>query len=259
MIRAYLVDDEPLAVQRLRRLLVATGRVDIVGSTTEPESALEYLRAHQVDVLFLDVQMPELTGFDLIQQLETPPLVVFTTAYDRYALDAFEANSIDYLLKPVEPDRLQRALDKVERMSGASDRASSGSHVPGDLHALARELAAQLTPQRAPDRIASQSGERVVLLDLARVSHFVSRDKLTFAVVNGREHVVDRTLAELETTLDGKRFVRIHRATIVNITAVHEIDRWVDGGVLVRLKDEKKTELPVARDRVRELKRRLGI
>ena len=196
---------------------MATGRVDIVGSSTEPEYALEYLRAHQVDVLFLDVQMPELTGFDLIQQLETPPLVVFTTAYDRYALDVFEANSIDYLLKPVEPDRLQRALDKVERMAGASHRASSGSHLPGDLHALARELAAQLTPQRAPDRIASQSGERVVLLDLARVSHFVSRDKLTFAVMNGREHVVDRTLAELEATLDGRRFVRIHRATIVNI------------------------------------------
>jgi two-component system LytT family response regulator len=259
MIRAYLVDDEPLAVQRLSRLLVATGRVDIVGSTTEPQSALEYLRARSVDVLFLDVQMPELTGFDLIQQLELPPLVVFTTAYDRYALDAFEANSIDYLLKPVEPDRLQRTLDRVERMAGASHRAASGSHVPGDLHALARELAAQLAPQRAPDRIASQSGERVVLLDLARVTHFVSRDKLTFAVVNGREHVVDRTLAELEATLDGRRFVRIHRATIVNVAAVHEIDRWVDGGVLVRLNDEKKTELSVARDRVRELKRRLGI
>lgn len=259
MIRAYLVDDEPLAVQRLTRLLEASRRVEIAGSTTEPESALEYLRTHQVDVLFLDVQMPEQTGFDLLQRLESPPLVVFTTAYDRYALDAFEANSIDYLLKPVEPERLERALDKVERMAGASQPAGPGSHLRGDLHALARELAAQLTPQRAPDRIASQAGERVVLLDLARVTHFVSRDKLTFAVVNGREHVVGHTLAELETTLDGRRFVRIHRATIVNIAAVAEIDRWVDGGVLVRLKDEKKTELPVARDRVRELKRRLGI
>lgn len=257
MIRAYLVDDEPLAVQRLTRLLQATGRVEIAGSTTEPETALDYLHTHRVDVLFLDVQMPELTGFDLLQRLEFPPLVVFTTAHDSYALEAFEANSIDYLLKPVEPDRLHRALDKVERMAGAP--AGTLFQAPADVHALARELAARLTTQRPLDRIASHAGERVVLLDLARVTHFVSRDKLTFAVVNGREHVVDRTLAELETTLDVRRFVRIHRATIVNIAAVHEIDRWVDGGVLVRLKDENKTELPVARDRVRELKRRLGI
>jgi two-component system LytT family response regulator len=178
-------------------------------------------------------------------------------AYDRYALDAFEANSIDYLLKPVEPDRLQRALDKVERMVGRAHAPDRERQLRGDVQALARELAAQLTPQRAPDRIASQAGERVVLLDLARVTHFVSRDKLTFAIVNGREHVIDRTLADLEATLDERRFVRIHRATIVNIAAVHEIDRWIDGGVLVRLKDEKKTELPVARDRVREFKRRL--
>jgi two-component system LytT family response regulator len=259
MIRAYLVDDEPLAVQRLTRLLEASGRVEIAGTTTEPESALKYLQTHEVDVLFLDVQMPELTGFDLIQQLESPPLIVFTTAYDRYALDAFEANSIDYLLKPVEPDRLQRALDKVERMVGRAHAPDRERPLRGDVQALARELAAQLTPQRAPDRIASQSGERVVLLDLARVTHFVSRDKLTFAIVNGREHVIGRTLADLEATLDERRFVRIHRATIVNIAAVHEIDRWIDGGMLVRLKDEKKTELPVARDRVREFKRRLGI
>ena len=250
MIRAYIVDDERLAIRRLTRLLEATGRVAVVGSTTEPEAALEWLRAHPIDVLFVDVQMPELTGFDLIRRLDSPPPIVFTTAYDRYALEAFDADSVDYLLKPIEPERLHRALDKVARMAGGP--------YP-DVRALARELAARLTPQPPPDRIAAPAGERVVLLDLVRVTHFVSRDKLTVAVVNGREHVVDRTLADLEATLDARRFVRIHRATIVNVAAVQEIDRWVDGGVLVRLKDERKTELPVARDRVRELKQRLRI
>src|SRR5438132_5274360 len=117
--RAYVVDDEQLAVERLTRLLQATGRVTIAGSATDPVAALDFLRAHAIDVLFLDIQMPGLTGFELLERLERQPLVIFTTAFDRYALNAFEANSIDYLLKPIEPERLDRALDKAERLSAS--------------------------------------------------------------------------------------------------------------------------------------------
>ena len=248
--RAYVVDDERLAVERLTRLLNATGRVTIAGSATDPVAALEFLRATPVDVLFLDIQMPGLTGFELLEQLDRDVTVVFTTAYDRYALDAFGVNSLDYLLKPIEADRLEQALDKVERFAGQARP---------DVRALARELAAQLAPNRRLERIASRVGERTAVLDVARISHFTSKDKLTFAVVNGHEHVVDHTLTELEAQLDARRFARIHRATIVNIGFVQELFPAVDGGVLVRLKDEQKTELSVARDRVRELKQRLGI
>jgi two-component system LytT family response regulator len=248
--RAYVVDDERLAVERLTRLLNATGRVTIAGSTTDPVAALEFLRATPVDVLFLDIQMPGLTGFELLEQLDRDVTVVFTTAYDRYALDAFGVNSLDYLLKPIEADRLEQALDKVERFAGQARP---------DVRALARELAAQLAPNRRLERIASRVGERTAVLDVARVSHFTSKDKLTFAVVNGHEHVIDQTLTELEAQLDARRFARIHRATIVNIGFVQELFPAVDGGVLVRLRDETKTELSVARDRVRVLKGRLGI
>jgi len=248
--RAYLVDDERLAIERLTRLLTATGRVEIAGSETDPVAALEFLRATPVDVLFLDIQMPGLTGFELLEQLDRDVTVVFTTAYDRYALDAFGVNSIDYLLKPIEPERLDRALDKVERFAGQPQP---------DVRTLARELAAQLAPNRRLERIASRVGERTTVLDVARITHFTSKDKLTFAVVNGHEHVIDHTLAELEAQLDARRFARIHRATIVNIGFVQELFPAVDGGVLVRLKNEPKTELSVARDRVRELKQRLGI
>jgi len=248
--RAYVVDDERLAVERLTRLLVATGRVEIAGAETDPEAALAFLQAHRVDVLFLDIQMPGLTGFELLARLERDVAVVFTTAYDRYAIEAFGVNSLDYLLKPIEPERLERALDKVERFAGQA---------PPDVRTLARELAAQLAPNRRLERVASRVGERTTVLDVARISHFASKDKLTFAVVNGHEHVIDHTLSELETALDGRRFARIHRATIVNIGFVQELFPAVDGGMLVRLKDEKKTELSVARDRVRELKQRLGI
>ncbi len=251
MIRSFILDDERLAVQRLERLLRDTGRVQIVGTSTDSQDALEALNQLALDVLFLDIQMPGMTGFELLERLERPPTVVFTTAYDAYALNAFQTSAIDYLLKPIEPERLERALDKVERYAQQPPQP--------DVRALARELAAQLSPSRKLDRIASKVGERTTLLEVARVTHFVARDKLTFAVVGGRDHVVDLTLSQLEERLDSRRFIRIHRATIVNTGFVQELYPAVDGGVLVRLKDDGKTELSVARDRVRDLKTRLGI
>jgi two-component system, LytTR family, response regulator len=248
--RAYIVDDEQLAVQRLTRMLAATGRVEIAGSATDPEAALAFLRAHPVDVLFLDIQMPVMTGFELLERLDTDPVVIFTTAYDHYALNAFAVNSIDYLLKPIDAERLDRALDKLERIA-ARPRT--------DLRSLARQLAAELAPNRKLERIASRVGERTTILEVPRISHFFARDKLTFAVANGRDHVIDYTLSDLESLLDSRRFARIHRATIVNVPLIQELFPDVDGGMLVRLKDEKKTELSVARDRVRDLKERLGI
>jgi len=250
MIRAFVVDDEALAVERLVRLLDRSGRVTIAGTATDPEEALGALESADLDVLFLDVQMPGLTGFELLDRLDRDLPVIFTTAYDKYALDAFAVNSIDYLLKPVEPERLDRALDKLERLAG---------QVRPDVRELARAVAAQLSPTRRLERIASRSGERTTLLEVARITHFYSKDKLTFAVAGGRDHAIDYTLAELEERLDRRRFVRIHRATIVNTAFVHELDAWVDGGVIVRLRDDKKTELSVARDRVRALKDQLGI
>ena len=248
--RAYVVDDERLAVERLKRLLEATGRVTIAGSATDPEEALQFLRTNPVDVLFLDIQMPGLTGFELLEQLGTNVAVVFTTAYDRYAIEAFGVNSIDYLLKPIDAGRLDQALDKLARFAGQP---------PPDVRALAHELAAELAPNRRLERIASRVGERTTVLEVPRIGYFNAKDKLSFAVVNGKEHVIDYTLNELEARLDPRRFARIHRATIVNLSFVQELFPAVDGGVLVRLKDEKKTELSVARDRVRELKDRLGI
>jgi len=250
LLRAFVVDDERLAIDRLVRLLEQTGRVTVVGTATDPEVAIGLLQNAGIDVLFLDIQMPVMNGFQLLERMNREFRVIFTTAFDHYALDAFAVNSIDYLLKPIEPERLARALDKLERLS---------AQPAPDVRHLARELAAQLTVSRRLDRIASRVGERTTLVEVSRITHSFSKDKLTFAVANGREHVIDHTLSELETRLDAKRFVRIHRATIVNTAFVQELDAWVDGGVVVRLKDEKKTELSVARDRVRDLKDRLGI
>lgn len=250
MIRAFVVDDERLAVDRLTRLLVESGRVQVVGSSTDPEEALEALAAAAPDVLFLDIQMPGLTGFELLERLVVSVPVVFTTAYDEHALRAFTTNSIDYLLKPVERERLDQALDKLERLTQGPQP---------DVRALARALAAQLAQPRRVERLASKVGDKTTLLEVARISHLVAKDKLTFAVVAGREHVVEPTLTQLESLLDPRRFVRIHRSTLVNTAFVQEIYAGVDEGVVLRLRDEAKTELSVARDRVRDLKDRLGI
>jgi two-component system LytT family response regulator len=257
-LRVYLVDDEPLAVKRLTRLLEATSRVTIVGSCSDPERALSFLQAHDVDLLFLDIEMPVLTGFDLLARLERQPLIVFTTAYDRYALRAFEVNSIDYLLKPIEPEQLERALNKLERIRAGARQA--WAQRPDVLTAL-EELSRRLLPGRQPypRRVASRLGDRVQLLDVDEITHFLARDKLTYAIVAGRTFCVDYSIVDLERRLDPGRFLRIHRSIMVNLDWVLEVDAGRDGGPTLRLKDGKATELQVARDRARLLKDKLGI
>ena len=259
-LRAYLVDDEPLAIERLERLLADFDGLRIAGSSTDPAHALEFLNgeAKSIDVLFLDIQMPGMNGFELLSRLNEQPFVVFTTAYDEYALRAFQVNSIDYLVKPIELEQLARAIKKLARLRPI--QKPDWQRNP-DLPVLLKELAASLRGERPdyPRRIASRLGERIAFLDLDTVTHFVAQDKLTYAVVNGHRHCVDQTVAELERRLDPARFLRIHRSALVNVDWIHEVNSWFAGKVILSLKDPQRTQLPVARDRVRILKSRLGI
>lgn len=241
---AFVVDDEPLAVQRLVRLLRKTDRIEVVGSATDPSEAIRALAERPVDVLFLDIHMPEIDGFALVERLDRVPLVVFTTAHDEHALRAFEVLAIDYLLKPIDQAQLDRALDKLERVAGASGAPAFA------------ELLEMVRAPRAPQRIASRLGDRVTLLDLDAISHFHASDRLTYAVSDGKDHVVDETLSALERRLDPALFVRIHRSALVNIRFITEL-RGDGAGLVAVLKGD--TQLPVARDRVRPLKERLGI
>ena len=254
LLRAFLVDDEQLALKRLARLLEQSGRVEIAGRSSDPEDAIAQLRSLAVDVLFLDIQMPGMTGFEMLSQLPEQPVVIFTTAYHQYALQAFEVNSIGYLLKPVETQQLERALNKLDRIRG-------GSEPRPELGALLQQISSVLQNRvpEYPERIASRLGERVEFIELDRVTHLFAKDKLTYAATATKDHCLDWTISELEAKLDPKKFVRIHRSTIVNASYVHELYSWFAGRMLLRLKDEKKTELTVARDRVKVLKEHLGI
>jgi two-component system, LytTR family, response regulator len=253
-LKVMLVDDEELALKRLTRLLRETGRVEIVGQESDPETALLRLSSaelrERLDALFLDIQMPVLNGFELLTRLDWQPRVIFTTAYDQYALRAFEVNSIDYLLKPVERAQLERALGKLERLAATPA-------VPPNFRDILTELAAALKPEQTqgwPTRVASRVGERVRFIELSQITHFFAQDKLTYAATVDGNHVVDRTIAELESELDPQRFIRIHRAVLLNIDYVDEVHAWFGGRLVVRLRDGKRTELTVARDRVKALK-----
>jgi len=258
-LRAYLVDDEPLAIERLTRLLASFDNLEIVATATDPAQALADLNnssAVPIDVLFLDIQMPGITGFDLLARLTAQPFVIFTTAYDEYALRAFEVNSIDYLVKPIESAQLARALKKLGRL-----RPIPKSDWQRDPTVLLEQLAASLRTQQHdyPRRITSRVGERISFLDLDAVTHFIAHEKLTYAIVEGRRHSVDQTIAELESRLDPARFLRVHRSALVNVDWISEVNSWFAGKVILSLKDAQHTQIPVARDRVRILKSRLGI
>src|SRR6185503_3061497 len=194
LLRAYLVDDEYLALRRLSRLLRATKRVKIIGSTSDPTVAKRFLTSEPVDVVFLDIQMPDMNGFELLAKLPAQPMVIFTTAYDQYALKAFEVNSVDYLLKPVDPQQLDRALGKVELRLGNGRYLEFYNRLKSILPKLVDDLS--LDGRRFPDRICSRAGDRIILIDLGKITHFFSKDRLTFASSEGKEYVVDYTIAD---------------------------------------------------------------
>lgn len=256
-LHAYLVDDEPLAIERLSRLLEKYDSLHVAGSATDPQQAVQFLNGpNDIDVLFLDIQMPGMNGFELLSRLAVQPFVIFTTAFDRYALRAFEVNSIDYLLKPIEAEQLERALKKLGRLRPV---VKPDWQRDPELPAVLKELASSLLGRKTdyPRRIASRVGDRISFLDAETITHFIARDKLTYALVNGREHCVDQTIADLERKLDPVMFLRIHRAILLNLEWVRQANVSFAGRVTILLKDDRGTQLPVARDRLRLLKARL--
>jgi two-component system LytT family response regulator/two-component system response regulator LytT len=274
-LRTVLVDDEQLARDELGYLLGQTGGVEVVAQAGNGVEALDTIERLQPDLVFLDVQMPGLTGFEVARRMldEGPAsYIIFVTAYDQHAIEAFEVNAVDYLLKPVDPGRLEAALQRVrrrmslERQPGGEDGTASavngaGGNRPG-ISNLELERIVQLVAERQSrrDRLAIKVGERFLLVQAEDVIYASMVDD-SISVVT-RQHAgtsSHRTLDELQARLDPNVFWRVHRAHLVNINMIKEIVPWFSRNYLLRMRDEKTTEIPVSRMQTRRLREYLKL
>jgi DNA-binding LytR/AlgR family response regulator len=251
-VRAVIVDDEPLARTRLRRLLAEHPSIEVIGEAGDGEAAWRLIDQLSPDLVFLDVQMPGLSGFDVLARLDTRPRVIFITAHDEYAVRAFEEQAVDYLLKPVEPARLARALARV---IGVEAQAAGGRI---EAERLTRLIEAVERRSTGPRRIAVRRGPKVILVEPASILFCRAEDKYTVLYTADGEHILDRTIEDLEQTLDPSTFLRIHRSVLVNLGCVRDLTA-VDGGrFVVSLKDAPGTTLYASRAGARLLREKLG-
>jgi two-component system LytT family response regulator len=245
--RVVVVDDERLARQRLKRLVAAAGIADVVGEAADGASAVACIEATKPDVVLLDVQMPEQDGFAVVRQLRPPqPLVIFVTAYDEFAVAAFEVHAVDYLLKPVSRERLLAALGR------AQERIAR----PADLHAALAALLDHLGTTRTIERLPVRSQGHIDLVDVASVDWIEAANNHAILHIGRRTHILRDTLTRLEERLDGARFVRIHRSTIVQIDRIVRLDVAFRGDYDVTLTDG--TRLSLSRTHRARLEHALG-
>lgn len=237
--KALVVDDELPARQQLIRALGEYQDVQVVGEAVNGTHALEQADALHPDVVFLDIEMPGLTGLEVAANLPSGVHIVFVTAYNDYAVKAFETHATDYLLKPLDESRLARTVDRLRSPRPAPDL---------------RELLSSLRTQ--PSRLAVKKGKRIVLLSPKDILYFTSEDRLVFAVTADGKHLLDRTIADLETLLGADGFFRISRSELANLERITELIPWFSGTWRVRM--DNGTELDVSRERARRLKELVG-
>ena len=236
---ALLVDDERLARQELRRLLAAHDDVSIVGEAVNADEAVARLSGSTIDLVFLDIQMPGGSGFDVLERLARVPLVVFTTAFDEYAVRAFEVNAFDYLLKPVRPERLAAALEKVRAtLTSARDRPPE-------------------RPRAAADRDFLRDGERCWIVQWAEIALFEVNGNYARAYFGSNRPLIRVSLNALETRLDPSMFFRASRQHIVNLRFIESVETTPDDTYIIHLKN--KSEVPVSRRQSRQLRENLGL
>jgi two-component system LytT family response regulator len=238
ILRIVIVDDEPLARKALLRLLKMESDVEVVGECGDGETALALVRRLRPDLLFLDIRMPELDGFGVVELLSggDAPAVVFVTAYDQYALRAFEVHAVDYLLKPFSKERLLAALDHVRQ------RVDRGLN-PDTIKEMLAEMRRQEAQRKYLQRIPVALGGRIQLLPAAGIERIEAMGNYAQLIMGKRRFEVRETLLSLEKKLDPGQFVRIHRSTIVNLDFVKEVQSWFKGGHLVVMKDGSELRL----------------
>ena len=257
MLRTVVVDDEQLAREELCFLLGQIPGVEVVAQAEDGPAALETIAEHTPDLVMLDVQMPGLTGFEVARRLVnggTDAHLVFVTAYDRHAIEAFDVNAVDYLLKPVEAERLSTAVERVRKRM----QTERGSQPPVDN--LDRVIQLLSDRQNRRDQLAVKVGDRFLLLQSDEVVHASVEDDVITVVTNSLSGTSNyRTLDELQARLDPEVFWRVHRSHLVNINKIREIVPWFSRNFILKMKDAKGSEIPVSRSQTKRLREYLRL
>jgi two-component system response regulator LytT len=256
-IRTVVVDDEQLARDELCFLLGRIEGIEVVAQAADGVEALQVIEEHAPDVVMLDIQMPGLTGFEVAKRLLRAGIesqFVFVTAFDRHAIEAFEVNAVDYLLKPVEADRLSTTVERVRRRI-QSDRPAKPQN--GDLERLLHLLSDR---QERRDQLAVKVGDRFLLIQADEVVHISVEDDVITVVTTSLSGTSNyRTLDELQARLDPSVFWRVHRSHLVNINRIKEIVPWFSRNYILKMKDARGSEIPVSRSQTKRLREYLRL
>jgi len=247
-IRAAIVDDEELARHLLREYLIQSGGVEIVAECANGFEAVKSIADHKPDLVFLDVQMPKLDGFEVLELIDPSVAVIFVTAYDQYAMRAFDANAVDYLLKPFSQDRFRKALDRV--------RQRLGNPAPQQKISATELSAAARPPEQKLERIVVKDGAKVHIIPLDKLDYVEAQDDYIALRSEKKNYLKQQTISSIEAQLDPKRFVRIHRSYIVNLERIARIEPYTKDSRVAVLADG--TQLPVSRSGHAKLKTLLG-
>jgi two-component system LytT family response regulator len=252
--KVLIVDDEPRARSRLARLLKPMKGIDVCGLASNGAEALEIIEHAMPDLVLLDVQMPGLDGFEVVDELKgsSLPLIIFVTAYDQYALKAFEVSAIDYLLKPVTEDRLRRALARAEELLQSNSAALAEA---AEQYRRITEALATVRPAYR-QRIVGHHAHRICIVPVSEIQAFQAEDELVFAILGNGKVLINRTLRELEAQLDPEQFARAHRQTILSLSHIAEIEPAASGGAVARLRSGLSVK--ISRRHAVSLRERLG-
>jgi two-component system response regulator LytT len=260
-----VVDDEQLAREELCYQLEQLGDVEVVAQAGNGLEALSAVDRHEPDLVFLDVQMPGLSGFEVARRLllreDDSPALVFVTAFDQHAIEAFEVNAVDYLLKPVEGARLEQALGRARRRLSSERLTGGPSGTQGPLNDQLEQIVKMMAGRQIRrDQVALKTGERFILVQADEIIYASLADE-SINIVTGQVTGTSnyRTLDELQARLDPEIFWRVHRSHLVNINKIKEIVPWFSRNYILRMKDAKATEIPVSRSQTKRLREYLKL
>ena len=234
-IKTFIAEDEGHSLDRLKDLLKQFEELELTGEAYDGREAVEKINQLKPDLIFLDIQMPEFNGFEVLERVQYTPMVIFVTAYNQYAIKAFEDNAIDYILKPTKKERIAKAVRRVIELNRKVD---------GSIIDKIKQI---VQKKQYLKRFTVKSGEEILILPDSEIYFFKAEDKYNFLYTNGQRYFCDFTLKELESSLDPDRFFRIHKSTIVSLDKIKKIKKWFHGNFLVQMKDLNKTKLKISR------------